>query len=330
MLDYDVLFRDLDRIGLRAWRATLEPLLAGKFAAGAHGHLAAWREVLDGLPSLPDQPLDLESAAVSIGDETLPAVERDRIGNLLRRLVPWRKGPFCIHGIDLDAEWRSDLKWNRLKGELTPLTGRVVLDVGCGNGYYALRMLGAGAALVVGIDPTLLFVCQFLALKKLSGVRAAHVLPLRLDELPAGSRTFDTTFSMGVLYHRRDPMSHLQELRDTLRGGGELVLETLVIADEDPRVLEPAGRYARMRNVWHLPSVPTLRNWLSDAGFDDVRCVDVTVTSQVEQRTTDWMPYESLAEALDPGNPALTVEGLPAPARAILVAKASRSRARGA
>ena len=37
------------------------------------------------------------------------------------------------------------------------IAGKRVLDVGCGNGYYARRLLGAGAAAVVGVDPTLLF-----------------------------------------------------------------------------------------------------------------------------------------------------------------------------
>ena len=190
--------------------------------------------------------------------------------------MPWRKGPFRIHGIDLDTEWRSHLKWNRLREQVAPLADRKVLDVGCGNGYYALRMLAESAAMVIGIDPTLLFVCQFLALKKLSGVMHAHVLPLRLEELPAASRTFDTAFSMGVLYHRRDPAAHLRALRDTLRDGGELVLETLVLPGEERRILVPEGRYARMRNVWHLPSVAVLHDWLQEAGFGDVRLVDVT------------------------------------------------------
>ena len=105
-----------------------------------------------------------------------------------------------------------------------------------------------------------------------------------------------------------------------LRPGGELVLETLVIDAPDGRVLVPKNRYARMRNVWFLPSLPLLETWLGRSGFDDVRTVDVSATTSDEQRATDWMPFESLAAALDPDDPGRTIEGHPAPLRALVIA----------
>jgi len=303
MLDVDGLFEELDRIGLESWREPLATLIHQRLADGAHGHLTQWREVV-----------------ASLSASILTEQDRTEARALLKQLAPWRKGPFRIQGIDIDSEWRSDMKWDRLRNDITSLADRNILDVGCGNGYYALRMLDAGARCVVGIDPTVLFVCQFEAIRKMTGHRPAYVLPLRLEELPRESRKFDTTFSMGVLYHRRNPLQHLRELLETLRPGGELVLETLVLPGDGPNVLEPENRYARMRNVWHLPTVDLLRGWITDAGFDDVRVVDVTATTTAEQRTTEWMPFESLTESLDPNNPKLTVEGLPAPTRAIFVA----------
>lgn len=323
MLHDDALFRDLDEIGLGGWREALEPLLAEKLADGSHGHLAAWRQALDELPHIDAPILTLDSDTVAIEAEHILDAECERIRDVLRRLIPWRKGPFRICGIELNAEWRSDLKWNRLKDRIAPLDGRNVLDVGCGNGYYALRMRGAGANIVVGVDPSLLFVVQFLALMNLSGVEGIRILPLRLDELPPDGGAFDTTFSMGVLYHRRDPLTHLRELHGTLRPGGEVVLETLILPGEGERVLAPEGRYARMKNVWQLPTVTALQRWLDDAGFIDVRLADVTVTTTEEQRTTAWMPFESLAEALDHRAPGLTVEGLPAPTRAVVIGNAA-------
>ncbi len=253
-----------------------------------------------------------------------PAVNttlRNEVRDLLLQLKPWRKGPFNIHGIDIDTEWRCDLKWDRLKNEIAPLGRRRILDVGCGNGYYALRMIGGGAQLVVGIDPTLLFVFQFLALNHFLGVPSVYVLPLRLHELPDAQNLFDTTFSMGVLYHQREPLEHLAELHATLRPGGELVLETLILPGAGSLVHEPEDRYARMRNVWHLPTATALEGWLRQAGFRDIRLVDVTVTTVNEQRSTEWMPFESLAEALNPDDPGCTIEGLPAPARALVICK---------
>jgi tRNA (mo5U34)-methyltransferase len=182
-------------------------------------------------------------------------------------------------------------------------------------------MAGAGAELVIGIDPTQLFLAQFLALKRFLGDQwPVHLLPLGIEDLPAELHAFDTVFSMGVLYHRRSPMDHLLELRGCLKRGGELILETLVIEGTAGSVLVPSGRYAKMRNVWFIPSPETLTGWIERCGFRDVRIIDVSPTTTDEQRATDWMRFESLADYLDPADPSKTIEGYPAPRRAIFSA----------
>jgi len=299
----------------------LAPLLQDRFADSAHGDIGKWRAVIAKLPDMDDATTVLDSPAVAVVSPSVDPALRREIRGLLLQLQPWRKGPFNIYGINLDAEWRSDLKWDRLKGEVGPLQDRRILDVGCGNGYYALRMMGDGAQLVVGIDPTLRFVFQFLALNHFLAVPSVNVLPLRLHDLPDAQHFFDTTFSMGVLYHQREPRKHLAGLHATLRPGGELVLETLILPGAESLVHEPEGRYARMRNVWHLPTETALEDWLQHAGFVDIRLVAVTATTAHEQRSTEWMPFESLAEALDPDDPSRTIEGLPAPTRALVICK---------
>jgi len=323
VLNTETLFTDLEEIGLSSWKESFAPVLLQRTSDTAHGDIARWKEIICHLPTAKSEIMAPDQDAVVIGSGDIATDEIDRIQSLLRGLMPWRKGPFNIHGIDLDTEWRSDLKWNRIRNSIESLEGRNVLDVGCGNGYYAYRMKNAGAAKVIGIDPTTLFVCQFVALKKMSGITSVHVLPLRLHELPADSKSFDTTLSMGVLYHQRDPATHLAQLRDTLRPGGELVLETLVLPGDGHEVLVPEKRYARMRNVWHLPTVPALAKWLEEAGLENIRVADVSRTTVDEQRSTAWMTFESLAESLDPNNCLLTVEGLPAPTRAVLTCSAA-------
>ncbi len=322
MLDPETLFGDLEDLGLGSWQKALATLLQQRIAPGAHGHLEDWRKIIDRLPAAEGHCVNPHPLAIDISGPHLAAMEADDLRKLLMALAPWRKGPFRVQGIYLDTEWRSNLKWDRFQDRITPLDGRAILDVGCGNGYYAYRMRAAGARCIVGIDPTLLFVCQFAALKKISGISAVHVLPLRLHELPGSSAMFDTTFSMGVLYHQRNPHEHLRQLRETLRDGGELVLETLVLPGSQKQVLQPEDRYARMRNVWHLPTVASLSGWLGDAGFRDICVIDVSRTTTGEQRTTEWMPFESLAEALHPDDPMTTIEGLPAPTRAVVVCTA--------
>jgi tRNA (mo5U34)-methyltransferase len=235
-------------------------------------------------------------------------------------LHPWRKGPLQLAGVAVDTEWRSDWKWNRLKDHVG-LQDHAVLDIGCGNGYFGLRMLAQGARLVVGVDPTLVFVMQWLAMKKLCPGLDNFVLPLGIEDLPEDCPAFDTVFSMGVLYHRRDPLEHLERLSSLTRPGGQVVLETLVLDSQRREILEPAGRYARMRNVHAVPSLPVLLEWLGQAGLDDARVLDVAPTTTAEQRRTEWMTFESLAQCLDPHDPSLTVEGYPAPVRAALLVR---------
>ena len=98
------------------------------------------------------------------------------------------------------------------------------------------------------------------------------------------------------------------------------MIETIVVEGEDGMAFMPPGRYARMNNVWFLPSVPTLSSWLQKIGFEDVKTVDVQMTSIDEQRTTEWKPGVSLKEYLNPDDLNKTIEGHPGPLRATLIA----------
>ena len=317
MIDLSPLAHRLVGTPLAAWAAGLQTQLDRKLAKG-HGDLSRWQAAVDALPALRPSTVDLREGLRL--DADCEAHAREQVRAALMGLSPWRKGPFYLFGVHVDTEWRSDWKWSRVSPHLD-LQGKRVLDVGCGNGYYQWRMLGAGADMVVGVDPNWLFFCQFNAVKRFLPELPAWHLPFALEELPACLEGFDTVFSMGVFYHRRSPIEHLLALKDCLVKGGELVLETLVIEGDEQQVLVPEDRYAQMRNVWYLPSVPALALWLRRAGFSDVRCVDVSVTSLEEQRSTDWMRYQSLQDFLDPNDPTRTVEGLPAPRRATLLAR---------
>lgn len=302
---------------LASWANGLQTQLDAKLAVG-HGDLPRWRRAVDALPDIQPSAVELRDAfrLEADCDEATWAITHDALFGL----SPWRKGPFNVFGVHVDTEWRSDWKWDRVAPHLD-LSGKRVLDVGCGNGYYMWRMLGAGADSVVGIDPNWLFFCQFHAMKRYLDNLPAWHLPMALEELPAKLEGFETVFSMGVLYHRRSPVDHLLDLKDCLIKGGELVLETLVVEGNEHTALVPEDRYAQMRNVWFLPSVAALECWLRRAGFVDVRCVDVSITSIEEQRSTDWMRYQSLPDFLDPRDHSKTIEGLPAPMRAVLFAR---------
>lgn len=320
MIDYHRFFESITDTPLAPLEPLREAVRAG-LSVQRYGDLPAWYEALAALPELKPSIVDL-NRKVQIGNAG--DADEQQLSELklqLQKLIPWRKGPFDVFGVHIDTEWRSDWKWQRLLPHISALTGRYVLDVGCGNGYHCLRMAGEGAARVVGIDPSPRFVVQFYMLKKYLGELAADILPVGIEALPAKLEAFDTTFSMGVFYHRRSPMDHLRELKDTLRPGGELVLETLVVDGECGYTLVPEGRYAMMNNVWFLPTSATLASWLRKSGFEQVQVVDESVTTIAEQRATAWMTFHSLADFLDPDDHSRTLEGHPAPKRAVLVAR---------
>ncbi len=286
-------------------------LQAQRYNKNHHGDYERWRAALAALPEIQVQRTDYgDTVSVSGSVDAAP------LSAALKELHPWRKGPFRIGPVHIDTEWRSDWKWARLQPHLQLRDARV-LDIGCGNGYFGWRMLQMGAAEVIGIDPTLLFCMQHQAVQFYMQDHRNWVLPLKVEEVPATCR-FDCVFSMGVIYHRRDPFAHVQQLFELTRPGGRVVLESIVSLDGN---LQPRGRYARMRNVWLLPSPGQLLSWLQAAGFTACRLLDTSATTVQEQRSTGWMHFESLQQALDPDNPQLTVEGYPAPVRAVVTAQ---------
>jgi tRNA (mo5U34)-methyltransferase len=323
MIDYQPLIDRWRGSALEVWATALPEQIARGLSLQRYGDLPRWLRALEALPELQAEQVILDGPRVGARcAKPLGEAAARQLREALQALHPWRKGPFEVFGVHIDTEWRSDLKWQRVQDRIDPLPGRRVLDVGCGSGYHCWRMRGDGASEVIGIDPTPLFVVQFWALQTYLRQDGIWVLPMGIEHVPPGLQAFDTVFSMGVLYHRRSPLDHLLELKGCLRPGGQLVLETLVIEGGPGATLVPGDRYARMGNVWFLPSPDTLLGWLAKLGFRDASLLDVTVTTGEEQRRTEWMRFHSLADFLDPQDSSKTVEGYPAPRRAVVTARA--------
>jgi len=301
--------------GLNHWVQQLESASPGWLVN--HGDYALWSAALEALPEIHNAHGSFDNAAITIAGD---CADSAGLRHALQGLMPWRKGPYQIADVFIDCEWRSDFKWNRVLPHLAPLQGRKILDIGCGNGYHCWRMLAQSPEMVVGIEPSVLFNMQFRALQKYLPRKDIQLLPIGVEDIPPDLNWFDSVFSMGVLYHRRSPFDHLYQLKNFLVSGGELCLETLVIEGEAGKVLVPQERYARMRNVWFIPSSAELMAWLQRCGFINVRLVEEAVTEVAEQRVTEWMQFESLQQSLDAEDSSLTIEGLPAPRRAVLLA----------
>ena len=283
-----------------------------------NGNIPKWSQAIDTIDALPKGKISLKKPYISINKD---CIDSELLMDALYKLVPWRKGPFMINGLALESEWDGDMKWQRISKHIKPLKNKRVLDVGAGNGYFTLRMAMEGAKRALGIDPFLLFNYQFRAIKSMiESPLNALLLPMKLEEIPK-KPIFDTVFSMGVLYHQRDHMAHLSQLNEMMAPDAELVIETLVVEGPEDYILVPKDRYAQMRNVYSIPSIKTLKSWLNDANFNNVRVVDVSKTTTAEQRKTPWIGENgaSLEDFLNPLDDSLTIEGYPAPTRAIVV-----------
>ena len=304
-------------------------LARSRFSTENHGDYPRWQAAIDAMPTAAQLSVGLPQLAAGAVGCSLGNSENDSSGSIdtellikleacLQALHPWRKGPFQFGSIFIDTEWRSDWKWDRLADAVGSLTDQRILDIGSGNGYFGWRMLGAGAMSVVGIDPTLVFCMQHRAVQCLLRHPNHWVLPLGIEEIPA-THAFDWVLSMGVLYHRKDPQEHIRQMYALTEAGGKCVMETLVV--DGPASLYPEGRYARMRNISVIPSLAELQQWLVQAGYTNPQLIDLTPTTTEEQRSTPWMRFESLDKALDANNPSRTMEGWPAPLRAMIVAE---------
>ena len=284
-----------------------------------------FREARTLMESLPDPVIsgaDGDHAAIRISQPYGPDDPRQAmVAQAARAMMPWKKGPYRLCGIEIDAEWRSDLKWDRLKPALPELTGRTVLDVGCNNGYYMFRMLPQEPAFVLGIDPVPRLWYQYQLLQHFAQIPQFDFRMWGWQELEMMPQLFDVIFCMGIIYHHSDPIRIIRGLYQALKPGGTLVLESIIIPGENPDCLFPEERYARMRNVWFVPTLKAMCHFLTRCRFKNIQTVAVNRHEPEEQRTTPWNPGPSYADFIDPNCPEKTIEGYPAPYRAIVTAQ---------
>ncbi len=281
-----------------------------------------YREPSESVSHLRASWCDFSGDTVRIGraDEINPE-ERQQVLQVMRSFMPWRKGPFNVFGIDIDAEWRSERKWNRLRPELPDLADKVVADIGCNNGYYMFRMAPCRPRLVLGFEPYVQHYYTFRTLNGFAGLDNLYIDLLGIEHLNLFPECFDVIFLLGIIYHRPSPIEALRDIHAALKPGGTLILESQAIPGKDPVALFPARTYAKVPGTWFVPTGACLRNWLKRTGFRNIDLFCSHPMSSAEQRRTAWMSYESYEDFIDKERPALTIEGYPAPRRVFLKAK---------
>ena len=275
-----------------------------------------YREPMQAVSHLRASELDLSGDVVRIGKRSdLSDKQYQRVLSLMRTFMPWRKGPFSIFDIEIDAEWQSQRKWNRLLPEIPELKGKTIADIGCNNGYYMFRMAAHAPKLVLGFEPYVQHYYTFSALQSFSGLKNICIDLLGIEHLPLFPDSFDCIFCLGILYHRPSPIDALRDLHAALKPGGCLLIESQAIAGAQSMALFPEKTYAKVPGTWFVPTTSCLHNWLARAGFSDIHCFCSHPMSSAEQRKTEWMTFESYQDFIDKNDPELTIEGYPAPWR---------------
>jgi tRNA (mo5U34)-methyltransferase len=275
-----------------------------------------YRQPMESVAHIRTAECDFSGDTIRIGSAAeLNIKDRQLVHSAMRTFMPWRKGPFSVFGIDIDAEWRSERKWNRLLPEMVPLQGKLVADIGCNNGYYMFRMAHHKPAMVLGFEPYVQHHYTFRTLNTFAGLDTLQSELLGVEDLHLFPDCFDVIFLLGIIYHRPSPIDTLINIMSALKPGGTLLLESQAIPGEEPVALFPAKTYAKVPGTWFIPTGPCLHNWLERCGFTNIRLFCSHPMSGEEQRRTEWMIFESYEEFIDNRNAGLTIEGYPAPWR---------------
>jgi tRNA (mo5U34)-methyltransferase len=284
--------------------------------------VSRYRHPLASIRHLRARYLDFTGDAVKIGRrDELSAAEHQQVLAVMRNFMPWRKGPFEVFGIAIDAEWRSERKWNRVRPALPDLRDKIIADIGSNNGYYLFRMAAHQPALALGFEPYLHHHFTFKTLNSLAGQANLRSEMLGVEQLGLFENCFDVIFMMGILYHRISPIEVLQETLKALRPGGTLIIESQAIPGTEPVALFPEKTYAKAPGTYFVPTGACLVNWLTRTGYLDVELFHSHPMDNREQRRTAWMDFESYDNFIDPAHPALTIEGYPAPLRVFIKAR---------
>ena len=280
-----------------------------------------WYEQIQKLSQIKKSNLSIDYGDwFSVGKkEDLTSQEFDLIIDAAKKLIPWRKGPFNIFGLEIDSEWQSNIKYNLIRPHFN-LKDKVVADIGCNNGYYMFRMLEDKPRKLIGFDPSPLTLHQFEFVNHFVKSDIVYEM-LGVEHLEFYNHKFDFIFMLGVLYHRADPVGTLKSLARGLNSKGEILIDTFMIDGDEELCLTPNKRYSKIPNIYFIPTIPALKNWLERAGFEDIEVLATTVTTSEEQRKTEWSFDQSLEDFLDENDKTKTVEGYPAPKRVYVKAR---------
>jgi len=224
--------------------------------------------------------------------------------------LPW------YHSIDLGrgvVTPGTPVNQRMLSRGLPDLTGRSVLDIGAWDGFYSFTAERRGASRVVALDHYAWCVdldarnaywdrcaaegvlpdhrrdlTDFFHPDTLPGRRGfdlAHrelgsavepVVGDFMDVDPATLGTFDVVLFLGVLYHVRDPLAALEQVRRLTAGVAVIETEAIcVLGLPDATLLDftAGAEFRRDHTNWYVPTAPALDALCRAAGFSRTQVV---------------------------------------------------------
>jgi len=182
----------------------------------------------------------------------------------------------------MSSSERFGFEWNKYRGIypnyydqyrdqflnwVTPLeseyfAGKSILDAGCGMGRNSYWPLSWGAQELIAFDKDPRSVKA--AKENLKKFTNAQVVESDIYDLPWSDK-FDFAFSIGVIHHLKYPKKALEQIKRTLKPGGEILIwvyskegfETIL------KILNPIRKYITSRMplgllhaLTYIPSVP--------------------------------------------------------------------------
>ncbi len=271
---------------------------------------------LESLPHFKTKLFHCQNGVVTIGDKNEITIEQHQdLKLLLHKLCPWKKGPFNFFDNYIDAEWRAEKKWFRVREAVGSLEGKVIADIGAHNGYYMFNMLEQNPEKIIGLEPVYKFRLMFQLMQNFLQSEKLEMLETGIEKMDQWENYFDTVFCMGILYHHTDPLSLLRKIYHAMKKDGVLIVESVGIPGNDPVCLFPENRYARGRGYYFIPTQSALENWLSRTQFRNIETFSHYLLTSDEQRRTEWADIDSLQESFDPQDSSKTAEGYPAQRR---------------
>lgn len=196
-------------------------------------------------------------------------IEVDRLGSAAQ--YGWGHtidfGPFKKDGLLLDSYLNIAGGFDQFGWWPSRLEGLHVADIGCYTGGISFLMAERGAACVYAIDeiPEHVAQCEFVARElRLSSVRPILRTVYQLqDVIQPGS--LDIVVFSGILYHLSDMLVGLHTVRELLKPGGIMLIESNGV-DEFDHSYANFGRF--FGGMWWQPTGLCIKDMCDFMGFD--------------------------------------------------------------